>query len=230
MATCLSYLQGLVVRATKLSSCGAPVAGACSFAVSKGFIKAEIEADETDSNEISQILADGSRCYYQLSPKLLNGIKVNIEFCSVDPELFNLLSGSPLILDDASPTPGSIGFATDSAAYGLANVALEIWTNIAGGNCASGRRWGYYLLPWLKYGTIGKPTFENDKANFTLSDAITTDGNQWGYGPYYIQQTRLGANSRLFTALSSTYHDLLMPVNLAPPTPTCGCQTLVLAT
>ena len=232
MATCVNYLQGLVIRATKLDSCGALVEGACSTVVSKGFISMEIEADETSGNEIAPILADGTRCYYHLSPKLLNGIKVNIEFCQVDPELINLLTGSPIVTDDATPTPGSIGFTTDSAAYGLANVALELWMNLAGGGCASasGRRWGYYLLPWLHQGTVGKPTVENDAVNFTVQEAITRDGNQWGVGPYNIQLDNASTPSPLFTALSTTAHDLLMPVNIAPPTPVCGCQALVIPT
>lgn len=232
MTICTSYLQGLVLRATKLDTCGAPVAGACSTVVTKGFINVETEVDEASGEEISPTLADGTRCYYYLSPKNLNGIKVSIEFCQVDPDLFNLLTGAPLVLDDTSPTPQSIGFTTDSASYGVANVALELWTNIANADCtsATGRRWGYYLLPWLYQGTVGKPTFENDAVNFTLSEAMTRDGNQWGVGPYDIQLTNAGAPSPLFSALASTVHDLLMPVNLAPPTPVCGCQTLIIPT
>jgi len=232
MATCPSYLQGLVIRGTKLDSCGIPVGGACSTIVSKGFVSMEIEADESSGNEISPTLADGTRCYYQLSPKLLNGIKVNIEFCKVDPEFMNLLTGSPLVTDDSTPTPSSIGFITDSASYGVANVALELWMNLAGSGCddASGRKWGYYLLPWLYQGTVGKPTIENDAVNFTVQEAMTKDGNQWGVGPYNIQNTEAGVPSPLFTALPSTAHDLLMTVNLAPPTPVCGCQALVIPT
>lgn len=230
--SCVSYLQGLVIRATKLDSCGALVAGACSTIVSKGFISLELEADETSGNEISPTLADGSRCYYHTTPKQLNGIKVNIEFCSVDPELINLLTGSPIITDDATPTPESIGFTTDSANYGVANVAIELWMNLAGGGCsdASGRKWGYYLLPWLHQGTVGKPTVENDAVNFTVQEAMTRDGNQWGVGPYNIQLDNASAPSPLFTSLSSTAHDLLMTVNTAPPTPVCGCQELVIPT
>lgn len=232
MTTCTSYLQGLVIRATKLDSCGAPVSGPCSTVTSKGFISVELESDETSGNEISPTLADGTRCYYHLSPKLLNGIKTNIEFCSVDPDLFNLLTGAPIVLDDTTPTPQSIGFTTDSASYGVANVALELWTNLKDGGCAdaNGRKWGYYLQPWLHQGTVGKPTIENDAVNFTVSEAITRDGNQWGVGPYNIQLDNAGVASPLFSALASTVHDLLMPVNLAPPTPVCGCQALIIPT
>jgi len=233
MVLCTNYLQGLVMRATKLDACGAPVAGASSTVVSKGFVNIELEVDEESGNAISPVLADGSRCYYYLSNKNLNGIKVNAEFCQVDPELFNLITGAPLITDDATPTPSSIGFTTDSASYGAANFALEVWMNTKGTTCstsANTRRWGYYLMPWLYQGTVGKPTIENDAINFTLTDAITHDGNAWGVGPYNIQYTRLGVASGLFTSLATTAHDLLITTNMAPPTPVCGFQTLVLPT
>ena len=232
MVLCVNYLQGLVLRATKLDACGAAVAGTTSTVVSKGFINIELEVDEESGNAISPTLADGSRCYYYLSQKNLNGIKVNAEFCQVDPELFNLITGAPLITDDATPA-SSIGFTTDSASYGIANFALEVWMNTKGTTCstsANTRRWGYYLLPWLYQGTVGKPTIENDAINFTLTDAITHDGNQWGTGPYDIQYTSLGVASPLFASLAITAHDLLMTTNMAPPTPVCGFQTLVLPT
>lgn len=234
MTTCANYLQGLVMRATKLDACGAPVAGATSTVVTKGFINVELEADEESGNAIAPTLANGERCYYYSTQKNLNGIKANIELCQVDPDFFNLVTGAPLVVDDASPTPGSIGFTTDSASYGIANVALELWLSTKGTSCStsgtSTRRWGYYLMPWVYQGTVGKPTVENDAVNFTISDAITQDGNQWGVGPYNIQYTRLGAASPLFTSLSTTAHDLLMLTNMAPPTPSCGYQTLVIPT
>jgi hypothetical protein len=231
-ATCDSYLQGIRLRATKLDACGAPVAGAGGFIVTKGFISIEIEDDVTKGQEIGPTLADGSRCYYQVTKPLLNGIKVNIEFCQVDPELFNLLTGSPIITDDAV-APNSIGFTTDEATYASGNVALELWTNLATGSCpvtTTGRRWGYYLLPWVYNGVVGKPKFENDAVNFSLSDGMTHTGNLWGFGPHYIQNDKLGNASRLFTPLSSTAHDLVYKVNVAPPAPVCGAQSLVLAT
>lgn len=225
-----SFLQGLVVRATRLDECGLPDYGPCGSIVSEGFINIELEDQQTDAQEISQTLANGRRCYYVETPKLLNNVQATIEMCDVDPEFFEMMTGSPLVLDDATPTPQPQGFTTDSASYGVANVALELWMNLADGGCTGGaqaRRWGYYLLPWLYQGTVGKPTVENGAVNFTISEARTRDGNQWGVGPYNIQRTAGGVLSPLFSPLTSTTHDLLYKVNLAPPTPTDGCVTLV---
>jgi hypothetical protein len=229
-STCDSYLQGLVIRATRLTDCGVPDYGPCGTAVSDGFINIELENQETDPQEISQVKANGERCYYYETPKLLNNVTANIELCEVDPEMFEMLTGAPLVLDDDDTAHG---FTTDSASYGVANVALELWMNLAGNACTPGeeypRRWGYYLMPWLYQGTVGKPTVENGAVNFTISEAKTRDGNQWGVGPYNIQRASgVGRPlSPLFTPISSTTHDLLYKVNVAPPEPTCGCTTLV---
>lgn len=221
-----SYLQGLRMRVTRLDSCGAPVYGACGTVVSKGFVNIELENNETGSTEISQVLADGTRCYYRETDVLLNNVQATIEFCEVDPELFEMMTASPIVLDDNME---AIGFTTDSTSYGLANVALEVWTNLANGDCtANGRRWGYYLMPWLYHGTVGKPTIENGSVNFTINEAKTREGNQWGTGPYQIQRATAGnALSKLFVPLPSTAHDLIYKVNVAPPAVTDGCVPLV---
>ncbi len=228
--TCDSFLQGLVVRVTRLDECGLPEYGACGTVVSDGFINIELENQETDATEISQVKANGKRCYHVETPKLLNNVQATIEFCEVDPELFEMFTGSPLVLDDDDTAHG---FTTDSASYGVGNVALELWMNLARGGCpvGTGRRWGYYLMPWLYQGTVGKPTIENGAVNFTISEARTREGNQWGVGPYNIQRETVGgALSPLFTPLTPTTHDLLYKVNVAPPEPSCGCVPLLALT
>lgn len=228
LATCDAYLQGLRLRATRLDDCGAPVEGACSTVVTKGFISIALDVNETNPTEINQVLADGTRCYFKQTPKLLNNVQATIEMCQVDPTLFEMMTGSPLIFDD-SDDPVAIGFTTDSASYGIANVALEVWTNLDPGNCLTGgRRWGYYLMPWLYQGTVGKPTIENGAITFTINEAVTHEGNQWGVGPYDIQLDADGNLSPLFSPLASSVHDLLYKVNVPPPDPSCGCTALVL--
>lgn len=228
-ATCDSFLQGIRIRATRLDECGEPVAGACGFVVSAGFINVALTENVTNPTEISQVRADGTRCYYLETPVLLNNIQAELEFCEVDPELFELMTGAPLMLDDADP-PVAHGFTTDQDSYAVANVALEVWMNLAGASgCgdATGRRWGYYLLPWLYQARVGKPTIENGAINFSITEAKTHSGTPWGVGPYNIQLDNAGAEAPLFEPLPTTTHDVLYKVNLAPPAASCGCQELV---
>jgi hypothetical protein len=227
-ATCDSFLQGIRIRATRLDECGEPDAGECGYVVSSGFINVALSENVTNPTEISQVRADGTRCYYIETPPLLNNIQANIEFCEVDPELFEIMTGSPLVLDD-EVAPVAHGFTTDEDSFAVANVALEVWTNLARGGCpvGTGRRWGYYLMPWLYQGRVGKPTIENGAINFSIVEAKTRSGTPWGVGPYNIQLDNADAPAPLFEPLPSTTHDLLYKVNLAPPAASCGCQTLV---
>lgn len=229
--TCFKSLQGTRLRATKLDSCGTVQTGAGAFVVTKGFISVELELDQEDGQSIGPTLADGTRCFYEQTSPLLNGVKIDIEFCEVDPELFNLLTGAPLVTDESGEP---IGFTTDDQAYASADVAIELWTNLATGSCPATpntrRRWGYYLAPWVINGVVGKPKIENDAATFMLSGGMTKTGNDWGLGPYYIQRDSAGDPARQFVPLSTSAHDLTMIVNLDPPDNACGAQILVAAT
>jgi hypothetical protein len=228
-ATCSAHYQGLVVRLTRLDACGAVIPGACAYATSKGFVSVSMEPVEKEGEEISPTLANGERCYYKLTNTILNGYKAGIQFCNVDPELFEIATGVTLVTDD-EPSPVAHGFAVDSQNYANADFALELWTNLAVNGCTVGgttRRWGYFLLPWLHGGTYVPPEeVANGEINFSIANATTQDNNQWGIGPYDIQLDRNGDPSPLYAALGTTQHFLQWKVNVDPPTPTCGCQTL----
>jgi hypothetical protein len=84
------------------------------------------------------------------------------------------------------------------------------------------------LLPWLIEGTLGDVTVENGPVNFTIK-AITSEGNDWGVGPYNVVNTRLGVPSPLLTAIPTSRHRHLQLTTLAPPAVVCGCHSLVVA-
>jgi hypothetical protein len=233
MADCPTLIQGTRLRATLIDACGAPVAGACSTIVTDGFISVAM-SDQIESPEEFKVKnAGGQFCVNQRSLPLLNWIEVTIAMCQVNPELFGMLTGADLIYDDATPTPAAVGFGTDSDTYATASFALELWTNLGkvrgGPACTGGAtRYGYLLLPWLIEGTLGDLTVENGPINFTVK-TITSEGNDWGVGPYDVINTRLGAPSPLLTAIPTTRHRHLQLTSLAPPAVVCGCQALALA-
>ncbi len=233
MAECRTLIQGTRLRATLVDSCGAPVGGACSTIVTDGFISVAMTDNVESPDEFKVKNASGSFCVNQRSLPLLNWIETTISLCQVNPELLSMLSGSPLVMDDASPTPNAVGFQTDSAAYASASFALELWTNIgrARGSAAcppGGTRYGYMLLPWLIEGAIGDVTVENGPVNFTVT-TITAEGNDWGVGPYDVLLDAASAPSPLLEALPTTTHRHMQYTSLAPPAVVCGCQELVLA-
>lgn len=233
MAECRTLIQGTRMRATRIDACGNPVAGLYSTVTSAGFISVAMKDNVESPDEFKVKTAGGQFCVRQRSLPLLNWIETTINLCDVSPELLNLITGSPLVYDDATPTPAATGFGTDTDTYASANFALEVWTNIgkpvSGAACgAAGTRYGYLLLPWLIEGVIGDITIQNGPVSFTVT-TITGGGNAWGVGPYNVILNKLGAASRLLTAIPVNRHRHLQFTSLAPPAAVCGYQTLALA-
>lgn len=218
------------MRVTRLDNCGNPVEGDCSTVVSDGFISVQMTDNIEPPDEFKQKNAAGRYCFPPVrTDPLLNWIEVAIQFCEVDPELFEIVTGSPIVTDDATPEVNAIGFGTDTDTYATARFGLEVWTNLAGdAACAEdGERFGYLLLPFVKEGTYGDLTIENGPINFTVN-AITASGTPWGVGPYDVVLDAAGLPSPLLAPLPTTRHRQWMLTQLAPPLASCGCQPLVI--
>lgn len=219
------------MRVTRLDgNCCSPVEGDCSTVVSSGFISVSMTDNIEPPDEFKQKNAAGEYCYPPVRTRpLLNWIEVEIQFCQVDPELFELVTGSPIVTDDASPEVNAIGFGTDNDTYATGRFALEVWTNLGGDAACSadGARYGYLLLPCLKEGTFGDLTIENGPINFTVN-AVTSGFNDWGVGPYDVILDAAGLPSPLLSALPTQRQRQWMLTQLAPPEASCGCQPLVI--
>lgn len=218
------------VRVTKLSSCGVPLTG-CSTVVSDGIISVEMTKEYEDREEFFIKNGDGVFCVKETNPPILKWINLVLTFCNVDPELVNIMSAEPLVLNDAT-SPVSTGYSTDELSAGAANFALEGWTRLAnngGVACTGGTEYGYTLFPWVVEGTVGDLTYENGAANFVLN-ARTRGQSLWGLGPYFVDYSDNPAGSttpiRLLTPITSTQHNRMFLTRLAPPTAACGCTTL----
>lgn len=227
---CPTLIQGTRLRVTLIDECGAPVGGDCAQVVTDGFISVAMTDNVEAPDEFKQKTAGGSFCLNQRTEPELNWVEVAISLCQVNPELISFLTGSRLIYDgDAVP----VGWATDSDVYATASFALEVWTNLGkargGPACGpTGTRYGYLLLPWLIEGTFADSTIENGPLNVTIN-TITSEGNDWGVGPYDVVLDSLGAASPLLEAIPTTRHRHMQFTSLAPPASVCGCQELILA-
>jgi hypothetical protein len=137
-----------------------------------------------------------------------------------------------------------IGFTMDSAKKASdSNFALELWARSPGaeGGCddqgnviaaanAEQDPSGYLVLPFLGAGVIGDLTIENAAVNFTISGAVSKDGNLWKDGPYNVLKANTGtANAPVYTAkkladpLTGSTHLGVMYTTQAPPPDTNGC-------
>lgn len=229
MATeCVSMARGKMIRITKLDDCGNIVSGAGATLTAKAFISGTFTPNYNEAEEITQVDANGDICTDDRSPVALRWVDISLVICTVDPTLINLITGDPLVLDDAV-SPNNVGFRMDTVLSGSADFGLEFWSGITGQACTVDgfTKYGYWLFPWVKDAQWGEWVVENGALTLTFT-ARAVENSGWGTGPYLVRRdatvpatlekllTPIGANQLMHFEVSS-----------APlPTPACGATTL----
>lgn len=220
-------IRSHVVRTTTLNNCGAPVIGQKSTCVSDGHISIKLSPQYEDGEETNQKNAAGRLKVVDKALDQLKYINFEMAFMQVDPEIFNQVTGQPIVLDHAGNAVGiRIGETVE------ANVAVETWTDVPGTACgADGKAYGYALLPWIKGGRLGDFSFENALATFTLTGRTSADA-LWGTGPYKVvlnegaQPADPAVPGKLLTAIGADQHIHMEPTTIAPPAVTAGAIAL----
>lgn len=228
-STCFTPIGGHTMRVTKVDACGTLITGGSSCKiVSTGFVRVARTVEYEDADEFIVKNANGDICVNERTSPAIKWINLEMEFCSVDPELFNVISASPLVLDDAA-SPAAVGWRTREGVIPSVNFALEVWSRISGSSACSGGtvQYGYSLWPWVVQGTVGDVTYENGPISFTVNGR-TKPGSLWGVGPYNIRNMILTpfTPSKLISAITATDHEHFQITNVAPPAATCGCTTV----
>lgn len=225
---CASMSRGKMLRITKLNECGAIVTGAGSSLVAKAFVSATFTPNYAEVQEISVSDANGDACIEDRSPVSLRWVDMSVVICTLDPTMINLITGDPLVLDDAA-TPNTVGFRLDADLTGSANFALEFWSGITGQACDpdGNTKYGYWLFPWVKDAQWGEWVIQNDALTITLT-ARAVVGGGWGVGPYDVRRdgTVPATLEPLLTPIGAS-QAMHYEVTSAPlPTPACGAVTL----
>lgn len=129
-ATCSSIVRGKRIRATRLDSCGAfpAPATANSLVTSSGFVSVEYELDYEDGDEHILKNADGDLCINDRSCDQFKRVMVTVSFCNVDPDLFSIITGYPLEVDNSGV---NVGFRVGES-LACSNFALELWGGVDG--------------------------------------------------------------------------------------------------
>ena len=225
---CFPLIRGRAMRVTRLDGCGALELGPTSQVVSKGFVTVTLTPVSDAGTTITLVNANGEQCINDVPiPKFLN-YTAEIAFCNVNPDLVNITTGNPIVYDDESPAQG-VGFGVDSDVdQSASGFALEVWSATPSAVCEPGAQqaFGYFLLPFLKGGTLGDVVIGNDAVTFTLTGAATKDGNQWGDGPYNVVRDSGGVAGPLNADIPNTRHMHLELTTVPPPTEVCGAVPL----
>jgi hypothetical protein len=217
------------MRLTRLDECGAPDPGATGQLVSSGFINVDGTPNYLDPEEITQTNANGDLCLDDQGRPQLRWIDLSIVMCLVDPDAFNIITGNPLVLNDAV-APESVGFRLNGELSGTANFALELWSNVSGVPCdAEGNRsYGYWLFPYVVQARVGQWSVANAALNLTFTARTAVD-SQWNLGPtsYTVRRDAVSDTpERILTAIDDTDHMHFEIVTVAPPAAACGATTL----
>lgn len=224
---CFSIVRGRVLRATALDRCGRIETGPCVSVTSDGFITVGYTSRVTEGEAINVVKANGNTCIDDAPPPKWQGHTVTVTFCEVNPLLFEMLTGQP-VMYDAEGLP--IGFdAQEGIDLSSRGVALELWSDVPGDACdpdnpnAEGA-WGYSLLPFLQGGVLGDRTIENAAITFTIQGMNTKKGSAWDVGPYDVQLGEDGNPGPLLAPITNKTHERFIFTAVAPPEPGCSCE------
>lgn len=221
-----ALVRGRALRATKLNGCGGTVLGPDSVVTTDGFISVGLTPNTEEGTAISVTNAAGNVCVLDSPTPKFTSWTIVVTLCGVDPALFHLLTGQPLVL--SADETEAVGFGVDSDAdVDSSGFALELWSNVPVAACdESGEAsYGYLLIPFVKGGTIGDLSVENNALNFSVTGAVSRDGNTWGVGPYDVVRDEAGVAGPLNVAIPDTRHLHTEITTVPPPSTTVSGST-----
>lgn len=224
---CWAPIRGRAMRLTRLNACGAWTAGPLMTLATGGFVSVGLSFQYEDGEQTRKKNANGDICQSDPGKPALAQIDAEINFCGIDPDAYNIITGNPLVVDREGKATGlRIGEKVNS------NWALEVWTDVSGATCEGADvPYGYLLLPWFFGGRIGDMTVEEAAMDLTVSSS-TKRGSQWGVGPYAVTlkdgaaPEDPGVPSPLLTPILATDHMHMDIVLVPPPVAACGATTL----
>jgi hypothetical protein len=228
---CYSPVLGKTVRVSRLDSCCrvAPPGTDCGFVVTDGFIRVSLSTETTEGTEIAPTKANGTNCYSVRTPDSFSRMTVEIEFCQVDPDLFEMMSNAEPFVDYNGDTTGfTVGEGTLEKKF-----SLEMWSGLASNEEActtpgAEEGSGYFLLPCLQGGILGDFELVGDgESNFTITGAFTNKAIGWGVGPYDVMLDADDLPAPLpAPGIPTNQHFLTTTTGVAPPPSACGCQVM----
>lgn len=223
---CFSGIKASRIRLVRLDSCGRPVEGPSSVAVSSGFVTVTATADIEEGEEFLVKNAGGEPCINEKDCDFLKRYNLTINFCKVDPTVLELTTSQRALLNGDGDV---IGTAYGSSIQCEDGWSLELWQKLAAADCDDGvQLWNYWAWPWLTSGTLGDLTFENGPFTFDVNarskavgtgtwDATPGTGDE-SLGPFSVFPVGAG--------LLKGEHLAHILTDVQPPADACGTVAL----
>jgi hypothetical protein len=231
-------VKGTMLRATKINSCGKPVAGPRSRLATSGYVSMTMTAVMQQAQDLQQLNAEGLICFQDRTPPSRRWYTPALELCNVNTGLLAMFTGWQTILDIGGDPQGYRDQDTIEVDFG---IAIELWT--AGKmdeDCAeipttdagladtgTGKSYGYFLFGGTEW-TPGDIKISASVASFTLTGR-TIPMPYWAQGPYNVQEASDGTARRLVNPTGQKEHLTVFRTTIAPPEPTDGTEPVALA-
>src|SRR3982750_3549565 len=123
-----ALVRGRALRVTRLDGCGSVVLGPDSKVSTEGFISVGLTANTEEGETISVTNAAGNVCILDQPAPKFTGYGIAVSFCGVDPDLFSLMTGQPLVF--SADGTDVVGFGVDSDVnLDGTGFAMEMWSN-----------------------------------------------------------------------------------------------------
>lgn len=211
-----------VVRVTRVDQCGKPITGQHAF-VSECVASVAMNVNVDTQDDILYRAANGSLCGVKRGCPTLLGYDLEFNFFQVSPQLIDVLTGQPIVMDNLAEPVGFDSCNIDCRG----GFALEFWTELIGQNCtATGQqKFLYTLLPWVTNAYLSDLEIGSDQVTFQVVGS-TRAGGQWGVGPYpvVLGGTAPGTPGPMLTPLGATCHRRMQITTVAPPVPDPACD------
>jgi hypothetical protein len=212
-----------VVRVTRLDQCGTPVPGENAY-VSECFASLSMNPNIDEQDDIIYRAANGSLCGVKRGCPTLLGYDLEFNFFQVSPELTDVLTGSPVVLDFAGEPVGN-----DSCDILCDNgFAIELWSELVSAVCSTTgeQRYLYTLIPWVTNAYISDLEIGSEQVTFQLVGSSRAGGG-WDVGPYdVVAADAINTPGPMLTPLGPTCHRRMQITTIAPPVPTCDYQVV----
>lgn len=214
---CASPIQGTRMRIIRLDACGVPITGSGGMVVTEGFVQVEASQDYEDGTEYELRNAQGDFCVNDVGPDQFRRSNLTIQFCAVDPDIVNIITGA-LVITTGAPVTGTGFWVVEGSVDN--HFSLEVWQNVAGQACVgSTQRFVYWAWPNLFGGRFNDFTIQDDVLEWQLSAKTAPANSLWGTGagpaPDWISAVPTGAHYGFNIAALSL-----------PATTGCGATTL----
>lgn len=216
------------VRVTKVNQCGVPTPGPNAF-VSECLSSIAMNVNVDTPDDVIYRAANGTLCGVKRGCPTLLGYDLEINFFQVSPQLVDVLTGQPIVVDN---TAEPVGW-DDCDVQCNEGFALEFWSELIGQNCTTtgAPKFLYVLLPWVTNAYLSDLEIGSDQVTFQLVGS-TRAGGGWGLGPYNVvlNGTAPGTPGPLLTPLGASCHRRILTTTVAPPTPDPDCDYTVVPT